>query len=524
MLYLIRFFIIISSIYVCCCGRDSVDIDLSGEWDLVISDKDHFDDINFSNGKQKCLIPGYWMELVKQNPEYMSYIWLVKEITIPESLKNEPLILYLGKIALSDRTFFNNIEIGATGYMPTQEKPFDYGFNIMQFRKYYIPSNLVKYGKKNIISVQVFSHILNGFANSPYITTQNNWEKSVHLQNDWQILQNLGFFPVNMLFLVILIYILKKDKRYPLIINLSLFVLIQVLVHFLILGIPFFVNGLLRYKIILILYLFGALFTYLILRNFFFRRINVLFYMFILYAFVCTTVIIYSPDTNYFITKGVSFFAGFLFLSILIICVSLLRRVIKNPVKYYYLLLIVMLLIVLLGDSLLVIFTLKISHMHVLFYLFAPVILISTIMNVIFNNKKNSMNVTALNKISESIGKQKNNLKQMEIINDIARHLDDNYRDFYNRLKLAEQFNIHDNYMVQLFKKTTGTTISSYINTRRIQAAVKLIEEDESKIIDIAYHVGFDNLTHFYRQFKKKTGMTPNELRSTLKRKNKIDT
>jgi len=34
----------------------------------------------------------------------------------------------------------------------------------------------------------------------------------------------------------------------------------------------------------------------------------------------------------------------------------------------------------------------------------------------------------------------------------------------------------------------------------------------------IAYHVGFDNLTHFHRQFKMQTGCTPNEYRTVRKK------
>lgn len=67
--------------------------------------------------------------------------------------------------------------------------------------------------------------------------------------------------------------------------------------------------------------------------------------------------------------------------------------------------------------------------------------------------------------------------------------------------------------MGQVFKKVTGTSIASYINARRIEASLHLLRETGCRIIDIAFHVGFDNLTCFYRNFRKHTGVSPVEYR-----------
>ncbi len=83
----------------------------------------------------------------------------------------------------------------------------------------------------------------------------------------------------------------------------------------------------------------------------------------------------------------------------------------------------------------------------------------------------------------------------------------------YNRRELALRFELNENYMVQLFKKEKGVSISRYLNGRRIEEARKLLLSDEVQVVDVAYHVGFENLTHFYRLFKQLTGMTPKEFR-----------
>jgi len=90
-----------------------------------------------------------------------------------------------------------------------------------------------------------------------------------------------------------------------------------------------------------------------------------------------------------------------------------------------------------------------------------------------------------------------------------------NFSEKYDRIELSKKFGLNEDYMGQIFKKATGTNISNYINTNRINAAKELLTDTSAKIIDIAYHVGFDNLTHFHRQFKIQTGCTPNEYRAS---------
>ncbi|NLV66577.1 MAG: helix-turn-helix transcriptional regulator [Spirochaetes bacterium] len=144
-----------------------------------------------------------------------------------------------------------------------------------------------------------------------------------------------------------------------------------------------------------------------------------------------------------------------------------------------------------------------------------PVIFLNAFFFILDDNKSTSIRTgKGLFEFSRDVVKQNEKIKNREIIHSIIRYLDSNYTENYNRQELAEKFKIHDNYMVQLFKKHTGSSISGYINNLRIKASIKLMKNDDSKIVDIAYHVGYNNLTYFYRAFKSFTGMTPNEYRA----------
>lgn len=72
-----------------------------------------------------------------------------------------------------------------------------------------------------------------------------------------------------------------------------------------------------------------------------------------------------------------------------------------------------------------------------------------------------------------------------------------------------KQLGITSNRIARIIKEQYGYTPSEYIIDLRIRdAKVKLIETDED-IIDIAYSVGFNSISSFYRLFRKHTGRSP---------------
>ncbi|WP_394525786.1 helix-turn-helix domain-containing protein [Lacrimispora sp. JR3] len=74
--------------------------------------------------------------------------------------------------------------------------------------------------------------------------------------------------------------------------------------------------------------------------------------------------------------------------------------------------------------------------------------------------------------------------------------------------EIAAHFYLSSSYLCRLFKKGTGTTINSYINTRRIELAQTLLAGGYSAN-EVYSMCGFNDYSNFFKAFTKKTGISP---------------
>lgn len=71
-------------------------------------------------------------------------------------------------------------------------------------------------------------------------------------------------------------------------------------------------------------------------------------------------------------------------------------------------------------------------------------------------------------------------------------------------------------YLCRIFKKHLNKTPTEFINDIRIDNAKFALEYTNHSIMEISADVGYENLSHFYHQFKKRTGMSPKAFREYL--------
>jgi AraC-type DNA-binding domain-containing proteins len=79
----------------------------------------------------------------------------------------------------------------------------------------------------------------------------------------------------------------------------------------------------------------------------------------------------------------------------------------------------------------------------------------------------------------------------------------------YSLEKLAVQVSLSKNFLCTAFKEITGVTIFSYIHEKRIEKAKEMLIETHSSIEEIALACGFENVSYFYRTFKKYNSVSP---------------
>ncbi|MBS1601711.1 MAG: helix-turn-helix transcriptional regulator [Bacteroidetes bacterium] len=78
---------------------------------------------------------------------------------------------------------------------------------------------------------------------------------------------------------------------------------------------------------------------------------------------------------------------------------------------------------------------------------------------------------------------------------------------------LARLVSLHPDYLSRLFVKMTGQRPLAYIHNKRIERAQHLIVTTDMSLSQIAETMGFDNVQHFTKVFRKITSLTPGRYR-----------
>ena len=87
---------------------------------------------------------------------------------------------------------------------------------------------------------------------------------------------------------------------------------------------------------------------------------------------------------------------------------------------------------------------------------------------------------------------------------------------------IAEHFHYSRARLSALYKEATGIGINEAISNARIQAAKRMLHENEKSIAQISEELGFSSPQYFSYKFTKITGTPPSQYNQKYKRKSKI--
>jgi AraC-like DNA-binding protein len=87
----------------------------------------------------------------------------------------------------------------------------------------------------------------------------------------------------------------------------------------------------------------------------------------------------------------------------------------------------------------------------------------------------------------------------------------------------AEQAGISPFHFLRLFSQVLGVTPHQYLVRSRLRHAARRLADDDSPVTDIAYDVGFGDLSNFVRTFHRAAGASPMRFRQAAKQGSRGD-
>ena len=96
-------------------------------------------------------------------------------------------------------------------------------------------------------------------------------------------------------------------------------------------------------------------------------------------------------------------------------------------------------------------------------------------------------------------------------LDEVISYINNNFHKDLTIEKIAKKFYISRSYLMHKFKSVTGGSVHSYINQKRLTAAISMLR-DGCAATEASQLCGFSDYTVFYKSFKKMYGYSPTEV------------
>jgi 2-isopropylmalate synthase len=125
--------------------------------------------------------------------------------------------------------------------------------------------------------------------------------------------------------------------------------------------------------------------------------------------------------------------------------------------------------------------------------------------------------VVAVNKLPQI---EENEEGQDERLTAMLNFIQNNYQEVTLE-SMAAQFNLSEPYISKYIKDKSGKTFGEHVAHIRMKRAKTLLKNGNMTVENVSYAVGYQNVEHFNRTFKKTFDMTPLQYRNASREKNK---
>lgn len=114
-------------------------------------------------------------------------------------------------------------------------------------------------------------------------------------------------------------------------------------------------------------------------------------------------------------------------------------------------------------------------------------------------------------KSGEMLKEKKNAMKRLE---QAFTYINDHYCEKITLEEVAGSVYMSSNYFSSYFRRVANISFSDYVTRLRVNRAREMLRENGANVTEIAMECGFNNISNFYRLYKKHMGKTPGDEKS----------
>ncbi|MNN63657.1 Transposon Tn10 TetD protein [compost metagenome] len=106
--------------------------------------------------------------------------------------------------------------------------------------------------------------------------------------------------------------------------------------------------------------------------------------------------------------------------------------------------------------------------------------------------------------------------RHLDVIRDVIVVMERELTRAWTLKELADQAHLSPSRFSALFSQVVGTSPMNYLVELRLEHSIRLLQQYEITVLEIAEASGFRNLSNFNRLFHQYIGSTPSELRRRM--------
>jgi AraC family L-rhamnose operon regulatory protein RhaS len=101
----------------------------------------------------------------------------------------------------------------------------------------------------------------------------------------------------------------------------------------------------------------------------------------------------------------------------------------------------------------------------------------------------------------------------IERVTAIKREIEETFYEPWDLDRAALRAGLSRRRFTELFRTAAGETFWDFLNERRLTHAAHLLRSGENSVLGVMFAAGFNDLSHFYRQFRERFGKPPKQWR-----------